>query len=71
VGVRCVSGLVEFSVVLFDGAWSPDAGGWADVLCVDLETGETEEKAPNVPDIATFGRLLDETFEQWRREIAS
>jgi hypothetical protein len=64
VGVRCVSGLVEFSVVLFDG-------GWADVLCGNLETAEIESTAPTVVDVASFGRLLDDTFERWRREITT
>ncbi len=65
VGVRCVRGQVEFSVVLFDGEWSPEHGGWADVEGCDLDRGAFETTAPEVRDIAAFGRVLDQGFERW------
>jgi hypothetical protein len=65
VGVRCVRGQVEFSVVVFDGEWSPEQGGWADVEGGNLDTGDIEMTAPEIPDIAAFGRLLDQVFERW------
>lgn len=33
---------LEFSVVLFDGEWSPEQGGWADVVSGSLDTGDIE-----------------------------
>jgi hypothetical protein len=62
-GVRCVRGPVEFTVVLF---YSPEADlGWADVTGVDFATGRFEDTGPEVGDVADFGRLLDSTFESW------
>jgi len=57
---------VEFSVVLFDGEWSPEPGGWADVEGWNGDTEEMEDRGPQIPDIASFGRVLDEVFERWR-----
>jgi hypothetical protein len=66
VGVRCVRGQVEFSVVLFDGESSSEQGGWADVEGGNLDTGEVELAGPEIPDIDTFARVLDDLFERWR-----
>jgi len=58
VGVHCVRGDVEFTVVLFEG-------GWADIEGGDRAKGETEHAAPEILDVQAFGRILDATFERW------
>ena len=65
VGVRCDREGVEFDIVLFDGEWRDEPGGWADVDAANFATGVVESTAPDVPDIDAFGRLLDDTFERW------
>lgn len=57
---------MDFSVVLFDGEWSPEQGGWADVEGGNLDSGDIEITGPEIPDIAAFGRVLDDVFERWR-----
>jgi hypothetical protein len=67
VGVRCVRRDIEFAVALYDGRSASEEGGpgWADVEGVNYATGEIDETSPEIADIAAFGRLLDQTFEQW------
>lgn len=69
VGVRCVREAIEFSVVLFAPPGVDMA--WLDLEGVDFAgRKEVEVSSPEIPDLATFGRILDDTFDRWRRAAA-